>query len=75
MGIEAREQFLEMTGELPDSVVACVGGGSNAMGMFSAFLDDEECKLYGIEPAGRSLNLSVMRLHHVLWNARHHPWF
>lgn len=57
VGIEAREQFLEMTGELPDSVVACVGGGSNAMGMFSAFLDDEECKLYGIEPAGRSLNL------------------
>jgi tryptophan synthase beta chain len=57
VGIEAREQFLEMTGELPDSVVACVGGGSNAMGMFSAFLDDEECSLYGIEPAGRSLNL------------------
>lgn len=57
VGIEAREQFFEMTGELPDSVVACVGGGSNAMGMFSAFLDDEECKLYGIEPAGRSLNL------------------
>jgi len=57
VGIEAREQFLEMTGELPDSVVACVGGGSNAMGIFSAFLDDEECELYGIEPAGRSLNL------------------
>jgi len=57
VGIEAREQFLEMTGELPDSVVACVGGGSNAMGMFSAFLDDVECNLYGIEPAGRSLNL------------------
>lgn len=57
VGIEAREQFLEMTGELPDSVVACVGGGSNAMGMFSAFLEDDECKLFGIEPAGRSLNL------------------
>src|SRR5574344_3095691 len=40
VGIEAREQFLEMTGELPDAVTACVGGGSNAIGMFSAFLDD-----------------------------------
>ncbi len=57
VGIEAKEQFLEMTGELPDNVVACVGGGSNAMGIFSAFLDDEECKLFGVEPAGRSLNL------------------
>src|SRR5699024_7213345 len=57
VGIEAREQFLEMTGELPDNVVACVGGGSNAMGIFSAFLDDEECHIYGVEPGGRSLNL------------------
>ena len=57
VGIEAREQFLEMTGELPENVVACVGGGSNAMGIFSAFLDDEECKIYGVEPGGRSLNL------------------
>ena len=57
VGIEAREQFFEMTGELPDKVVACVGGGSNAMGIFSAFLDDDECELFGVEPAGRSLNL------------------
>ncbi len=57
VGIEAREQFLEMTGELPDSVVACVGGGSNAMGIFSGFLEDEEVALYGIEPAGRSLEV------------------
>ena len=57
VGIEAREQYLEMTGELPDKVVACVGGGSNAMGMFSAFIGDEEVALYGIEPGGRSLNL------------------
>lgn len=57
VGIEAREQFQEMTGELPDSVVACVGGGSNAMGMFSAFLNDDECHLYGIEPGGRSMNI------------------
>ncbi|MFO8026371.1 MAG: tryptophan synthase subunit beta [Opitutales bacterium] len=54
VGIEAREQFLEMTGELPDNVVACVGGGSNAIGMFSAFLEDEDCSIYGVEPAGRS---------------------
>ncbi len=57
VGIEAREQFLEMTGELPDKVIACVGGGSNAMGIFSAFLDDEECELIGIEPSGRSMEL------------------
>ncbi len=55
VGIEAKEQFYEMTGELPDSVVACVGGGSNAMGIFSAFLDEEDTTLYGVEPAGRSL--------------------
>ncbi|PKQ63846.1 tryptophan synthase subunit beta [Labilibaculum filiforme] len=54
VGIEAREQFQEMTGELPDNVVACVGGGSNAMGIFSAFLEDDECTLHGVEPAGRS---------------------
>lgn len=57
VGIEAKEQFSEMTGELPDNVVACVGGGSNAMGIFSAFLENEECKLFGVEPAGRSLEL------------------
>lgn len=57
VGIEAREQFIEMTGELPDSVVACVGGGSNALGIFTAFFDDEECELYGVEPGGHSLNL------------------
>ena len=52
VGIEAREQFLEMTGELPDAVVACVGGGSNAMGMFAGFLNDPVA-IYGIEPLGR----------------------
>lgn len=53
VGIESREQFLEMTGELPDAVTACVGGGSNAIGMFSGFLEDEDVKLYGVEPLGR----------------------
>ncbi|PIE74198.1 MAG: tryptophan synthase subunit beta, partial [Deltaproteobacteria bacterium] len=52
VGIEAREQFLQMTGELPDSVVACVGGGSNAMGIFSAFIDDY-VDLYAVEPGGK----------------------
>ena len=52
VGIEAREQFLSMTGELPDAVVACVGGGSNAMGIFSGFLNDP-VDIYGVEPLGR----------------------
>lgn len=54
VGIEAREQFFEMTGNLPEAVCACVGGGSNAMGIFSAFLKDP-CELYGVEPLGRSM--------------------
>ena len=56
VGIEAREQFVGMTGELPDAVVACVGGGSNAMGMFSGFLNDP-VELYGIEPLGKGPTL------------------
>ncbi|WP_431805265.1 tryptophan synthase subunit beta [Microbacterium sp. bgisy203] len=49
---EARAQLLEETGKLPDAVVACVGGGSNAIGMFDAFLDDAGVRLYGVEAAG-----------------------
>ena len=56
IGVEAKRQMLEMTGRLPDDIVACVGGGSNAMGIFSAFLDDEEVALYGVEPAGMGLD-------------------
>ena len=56
VGIEAREQFIEMTGELPDAVVACVGGGSNAMGIFSGFLNDP-VDIYGVEPLGRGSSL------------------
>ncbi|ABB44021.1 Tryptophan synthase, beta chain [Sulfurimonas denitrificans DSM 1251] len=52
VGFEAKEQFLEMTGRLPDMVTACVGGGSNAMGIFSAFIEDS-VKLYAVEPAGK----------------------
>lgn len=54
VGKEARAQFLEMTGSLPDNVVACVGGGSNAIGIFSGFMEDSEVNLYGVEPAGKS---------------------
>ncbi|WP_413353499.1 tryptophan synthase subunit beta [Microbacterium sp. 1P06AB] len=49
---EARQQLLDEIGRLPDAVVACVGGGSNAIGMFDAFLDDEGVALYGVEAAG-----------------------
>ena len=52
IGEEARQQVLDLTGKLPDAVAACVGGGSNAMGIFHAFLDDPEVALYGYEAAG-----------------------
>jgi len=52
IGEEAREQVLALTGALPTAVVACVGGGSNAMGIFHAFLDDEDVSLWGYEAAG-----------------------
>ena len=57
VGIEAQEQFFEMTGENPDHVVACVGGGSNAMGMFSGFLHLDDVQLHGVEPGGVSNKL------------------
>ena len=53
IGREARAQFIELTGTLPNHVVACVGGGSNAIGMFSGFLNDENVKIYGAEPLGK----------------------
>lgn len=52
IGDEAREQILEATGALPDAVCACVGGGSNAMGIFAAFLDDTDVQLFGFEAGG-----------------------
>jgi len=52
IGEEARQQVLDLTGRLPDAVAACVGGGSNAMGIFHAFLDDPTVALYGYEAAG-----------------------
>ena len=64
IGIEAREQMLSMSGRLPDAVIACVGGGSNAMGIFSAFLDDKDVAIYGVEPAGKGLdtNMNAVRM-------------
>jgi tryptophan synthase beta chain len=54
IGREAREQILERIGRLPDRLVACVGGGSNAIGLFYAFLEDEAVKMVGVEAGGRS---------------------
>ena len=56
IGKEARAQFLEQTGALPECVIACVGGGSNAIGLFSAFLEDEKVDIFGVEPLGRGPN-------------------
>jgi tryptophan synthase beta chain len=52
IGVEARGQCLELLGRLPDAVLACVGGGSNAMGIFAAFIPDESVRLFGFEAAG-----------------------
>ncbi|MBQ9246340.1 tryptophan synthase subunit beta [bacterium] len=53
IGREARQQFLEQTGKLPDCIVACVGGGSNAIGLFNGFLEDNQVDIYGVEPLGK----------------------
>ena len=57
IGKEVREQMMEREGRLPDSVVAAIGGGSNAMGLFSGFINDEDVALYGVEPMGTSSKL------------------
>ncbi|MDQ4144686.1 MAG: tryptophan synthase subunit beta [Actinomycetota bacterium] len=56
IGLEARSQMLDLVGRLPDEVVACVGGGSNAIGLFRPFYDDEEVGLVGVEAAGEGLD-------------------
>lgn len=56
IGYEAREQFQQQVGRLPDTITACVGGGSNAMGLFTAFLDDPDVNIVGVEPAGKGLD-------------------
>ncbi|MET0546403.1 MAG: tryptophan synthase subunit beta [Caulobacterales bacterium] len=56
IGVEARAQILEREGRLPDAVVACIGGGSNAIGLFHPFIDDDSVKLIGVEAAGEGLD-------------------
>jgi tryptophan synthase beta chain len=56
IGNEVREQMLEAEGRLPDSLVACIGGGSNAMGLFHPFLDDTGIEIYGVEAAGKGIS-------------------
>jgi tryptophan synthase beta chain len=56
IGDETRKQILAIEGRLPDSLVACVGGGSNSMGMFYPFLQDSQVKMYGVEAAGKGLD-------------------
>ncbi len=56
IGLEAREQILEAEGRLPDVLVACVGGGSNAIGLFHPFLEDEGVRMIGVEAAGEGLD-------------------
>jgi tryptophan synthase beta chain len=55
IGVEARAQILETEGRLPDAIVACIGGGSNAIGLFHPFLDDEGVRIFGVEAAGDGL--------------------
>jgi tryptophan synthase beta chain len=57
IGREAREQMMEREGRLPDTLVACIGGGSNAIGLFHPFLDDEGVAIYGVEAAGHGLEV------------------
>jgi tryptophan synthase beta chain len=59
IGREARAQMLEREGRLPDALVACVGGGSNAIGLFHPFLEDEGVKLYGVEAAGHGVDTGM----------------
>jgi tryptophan synthase beta chain len=56
IGVEARQQVLELTGKLPDAVLACVGGGSNAIGIFHPFIDDTSVRLIGLEAGGKGIN-------------------
>jgi len=59
IGEETKEQIIEAEGRLPDSLVACIGGGSNALGLFYPFLDDTSVNLYGVEAAGKGLNTDM----------------
>jgi tryptophan synthase beta chain len=55
IGREAKKQILEREGRLPDALIACIGGGSNAMGLFHEFINDDSVRLIGVEAAGRGV--------------------
>jgi tryptophan synthase beta chain len=59
IGVEARQQVLELTGRLPDAVLACVGGGSNAIGIFHPFIDDKSVRLIGFEAGGSGIETGL----------------
>src|SRR5438270_3600301 len=59
IGDETRAQMQEAEGRLPDSLIACIGGGSNAMGLFHPFLDDRSVEIYGVEAAGHGLSTGL----------------
>lgn len=59
IGLEARKQILALAGRLPDSVIACVGGGSNAIGIFQGFLEDDDVRIYGAEAAGKGIDTNL----------------
>ena len=59
IGVETRKQIVEKEGRLPDAIVACIGGGSNAIGMFHPFVEDEEVALYGVEAAGSGIETGL----------------
>lgn len=74
IGVETRRQIVQKEGRLPDAVVACIGGGSNAIGMFHPFVDDESVALYGVEAAGSGLETGKHLLCHRRWKIRCITW-
>ena len=61
IGNETREQMMKAEGRLPNSLIACIGGGSNAMGLFHPFLDDKDVEIFGVEAAGHGLDRACTR--------------
>ena len=72
IGIEARRQILEAEGRLPDYLVACVGGGSNAIGLFHPFFNDKDVKMVGVEPAGKGLDTND---HAAFYDKRYNRYY